>query len=160
MNDHLPGNSSLLSRLVQNPVRLRARSRVLALLLALVSGAAGSGLLGSGVLPSMMTAILWLMVPVAAAGIGIGDAFFLRHGVGHRRVAWTALLGFLVAMSSCVILAAISNSGEGFQLVPGALYFMLVLGMIGVLGSGIAIASGKAGGYLSRRIQDVDDSGW
>lgn len=108
----------------------------------------------------MMTAILWLLVPVAAAGIGIGDAFFLRHGIGDRRVAWTLLLGFLVAMSSCVILAAITTSGEGFQIVPAAMYFLLVLGMIGVLGSGIAIAAGKAGGYLSRRIQDVDDSGW
>lgn len=160
MSDFDTGSGSFLARLVQNPVRLRTRSRVLALALALVSGVAGGGLLGSGALPSILTAVVWLLVPVAAAGIGIGDAFFLRHGIGDRRVAWTALLGFLVALSSCVVLAVIVNASDSNQFVVGGLYVLLVLGMTGVLASGIAIAAGKAGGYLSRKIQDVDDTGW
>lgn len=160
MDDPRHGPPSFVSRLLQDPVKLRRRSRIAALGVALLSGIAGSGVLASGPLSSALTALAWLLVPVVAAGIGAGDAFFLRHGVGDRRVAWTLLLGFVVALTSCVVLAVINTSDTGRSVLAGALYFLLVIGIIGVLSAGIAIAVGKAGGYLSRRIQDVDDTNW
>lgn len=160
MDDTRHESPSLVSRLLQDPVKLRRRCRIAALGVALLAGLAGSGVLGSGSLSAALMALTWLLVPVVAAGNGSGDAFFLRHGVGDRRVAWTLLLGFLVALTSCVVLAVINTSGTGGSVLAGGLHFLLVLGIIGVLSAGIAIAVGKAGGYLSRRIQDVDDTNW
>ena len=160
MDDAQHQPPSLLSRLLQDPVKLRRRARVGAVVVALLSGIAGSGVLGSGALSASLTGLAWLLVPVVAVGIGMGDAFFLRHGVGDRRVAWTLLLGFVIAVSSCVILAVANASDSAWSVLSGTLYFLLVIGVVGVLSAGIAIAAGKAGGYLSRRIQSVDDTHW
>jgi hypothetical protein len=127
---------------------------------ATLAALAGSGWLGSGTVSSSLTALVWLMVPLVAIGIGLGDAFFLRHGVGERRVAWTALLGLVIAIAGCAVLAVINTSDDGSVWIRGALYFLLVAGTIAVLASGIAIAAGRGTGYLSRRINDVDDTGW
>lgn len=125
-----------------------------------IAALAGSGWLSSDPLAGALTAIAWLCVPFVAAGIGMGDAFFLRHGVGTRRVALTGLLGFLVSILGCVTLAVINTGDDGNELLSGALYFILVAGVIAMLSTGIAIAVGRASGYLSRQIQDVDDRGW
>jgi hypothetical protein len=151
---------SLISRLLRDPVKLRRNARILSILVALVAAIAGSGWLTSSVLASTLTALAWLFVPVMAAGIGTGDAFFLRHGVGERRVALTALLGVVFAIFACALLAVIGTADESTPLLAGALHFVLVIAVIGVLASILAVAIGRGGGYLSRRIQDVDDAGW
>lgn len=160
MDDLSTPNRSLLSRLLRDPVKLRRRSRVAAVVLAGLSGLAGSGWLLSSVLSDTLTAIVWLLVPAVAAGIGIGDAFFLRHGIGGRRIALTAIAGVLAATLSCAILASISTSEDGAALVRGLLYGLLVVGMIATLAAFIAMAAGKSERYLSKRIQNVDDTGW
>lgn len=160
MDDFEVSNRSLLARLLRDPVRLRRRSRVVALVLAVFSGLAGSGWLLSSVVSDVLTAIVWLLVPAAAAGIGIGDAFFLRHGVGGRRIALTLIAGVLAATLSCAILATISTSDQGAAPVRGLLYGLLVLGVIAFLAAFIATAAGKSERYLSKRIQNVDDTGW
>ncbi len=160
MDDFSTSNRSFLSRLLHDPVKLRRRSRVLAVCLAVLSGLAGSGWLLSSVLSDFLTAFVWLLVPVAAAGIGIGDAFFLRHGIGGRRIALSAIAGVFAATLSCAILASISTSEDGAALIQGMLYGLLVVGMIAALAAFIALAAGKSERYLSKRIQDVDDTGW
>lgn len=160
MSDDRPDSPSLLNRLLQNPAVLRRRSRVVAVVVATLAAVAGGGWLESGVLSSGLTALVWLFVPVVAVGIGMGDAFFLRYGVGERRVALTALLGLVTAVTGCAVLAVINTPGSGGSWLAGTLYFLLVVGTIALLASGIAIAAGRGSGYLSRRIKDVDDTGW
>lgn len=105
-------------------------------------------------------ACAWLLVPVTAAGIGMGDAFFLRHGIGRRRVLLTLIVSTLIAVVSCVFLAALSGTENRHALVSGVLYFLLTLAVIGWLASAVGLAVGRSGDYLSRRIQNVDDRGW
>jgi hypothetical protein len=131
-----------------------------AVVVAALSAVAGGGWIGSGTLSGSLTALVWLLVPLVAVGIGMGDAFFLRYGIGERRVALSGLIGLIVAVTGCAVLAVINTSGDGSSWLAGALYFLLVAGTIAVLSSGIAIAAGRGSGYLSRRIQDVDDAGW
>lgn len=153
-------SASLLSRLMNDPVKLRRRSRFLAIVVALATAVAGSGWLPSSTAAAVLTAFAWLFVPVAAAGIGVGDAFFLRHGIGERRVALTALLGVVFAIVACAVLALVATGDDGRPILSGALYFLLVVAVIGVLSAVLAVAVGRGAGYLSRRIQDVDDTGW
>ena len=55
-----------------------------------------------------------------AVGVGIGDAFFLRHGIGQRRVLVTLVSSTLVAAVSCAVLAALAGLGAAlFALVVG-----------------------------------------
>jgi len=160
VSDGRTESASFLTRLLQNPATLRRRSRLAAVVVAALAAVAGGGWISSGALSGSLTAIVWLLVPLVAVGIGIGDAFFLRYGIGERRVAVTALLGLVVAIAGCAVLAVINTSGERSSWLAAVLYFLLVAGTIAVLASGIAIAAGRGSGYLSRRIQDVDDTGW
>lgn len=160
MDDFNASNQGLLARLLRDPVQLRRRSSVAAVVLAALSGLAGSGWLLNGVASAFLTAFVWLLVPAVAAGIGIGDAFFLRHGIGGRRIAATTIAAVLVATLSCVILAIINTSEDGAVLAKGMLYALLVVGVVLALAAFIAFAVGKSERYLSRRIQDVDDTGW
>lgn len=151
---------SLVSRLVSDPVSLRRRSRIGALAVGLVGGLAGSGWLLSGTASSALMALAWLFAPFVAAGIGIGDAFFLRHGVGQRRVMLTLVASILAGLTSCLVLAALSGDEDSRLLFAGLLYFVLIIAVIAGLASIVGIGIGRGEGYLSRKVQDVDDTGW
>ncbi len=149
-----------MSRVLRDPVRLRRRSWLAALVVSLGGGLAGSSWAAVEPFAGLLMVFVWLLVPVVAAGIGIGDAFFLRHGIGQRRVTLTLLLSTLVALVSCVALAAVSGAESEQVLLSGALYALLTLAVISWLGAAIGLGAGRSGGYLSRKIQDVDDTGW
>lgn len=151
---------SLTARALRDPVRLRCWSWLAALVVSLGGGVAGSGWDAVDVIDGPLMALVWLVAPVVAAGIGIGDAFFLRHGVGQRRAMVTMTLSTLVAVLSCVVLAAISGVEERPVLLSGALYLALTLAVIGWLAAGIGLGVGRGTGYLARKIQNVDDRGW
>lgn len=149
-----------MSRVLRDPVRLRRRSWLAALLVSVGGGVAGSGWSAVESFAGALMALVWLLVPAVAAGIGIGDAFFLRHGIGQRRVTLTLTVSTLVAVLSCVVLAAVSGSEDPQELLSGALYLLLTLAVISCLGAVIGLGVGRSAGYLSRRIGDVDDRGW
>lgn len=151
---------SLISRVLRDPVRLRRRSWLAALAVSLGGGVAGSGWAGVESFAGILMALVWLLVPVVATGIGMGDAFFLQHGIGQRRVTITLALSTLAALVSCVVLAAVSGSENQHELLSGALYLLLTLAVIIWLAAVIGLGVGRSGGYLSRRIQNVDDRGW
>lgn len=151
---------SLMSRALRDPVRLRRGSWIAALIVSLGGGVAGSGWEAVDSIDGPLMALVWLLAPAVAAGIGIGDAFFLRHGVGQRRATITLTLSTLAAVLSCVVLAVVSGFENRPLLLSGALYFTLTLAVISWLATGIGLGVGRGTGYLSRRIQNVDDRGW
>lgn len=151
---------TFLSRLTQDPVRLRRWARIAAVLVGAVGGLAGSGWNAVGGFAGVLMAGVWLLVPLVATGIGIGDAFFLRHGTGRRRVGLTLAASTLVAVMSCATLAAVSGAENEQPLLSGILYFFLTAAVINWLAASIGIAVGRSEGYLSRKIQNVDDRGW
>ena len=154
------GAPSLMSRMLRDPVRLRRRSWLVALAVSVGAGVAGSGWSAVASFAGILMALVWLLVPAVATGIGIGDAFFLRHGIGQRRVMLMLTVSTLAAVLSCVVLAAVAGSEDQQELLSGALYALLTLAVISWLGSVIGLGTGRGRGYLSRRIQDVDDRGW
>ena len=160
MNEGYRGSPSLAARLVRDPVALRRRCRVAALAVGLAGAVAGSGWLLSSAASSGLMALSWLFAPLVAVGIGIGDAFFLRHGIGQRRVLLTLLLSVLAGLVSCAVLAGIAGDDSSSALLSGVLYFVLILAVISGLASMIGIGVGRGEGYLSRKVQDVDDTGW
>lgn len=151
---------ALIARLLRDPVRLRRRAWLAALLVSLTGGIAGSGWNPVDDVAGILIACAWLLVPAAAAGIGMGDAFFLRHGIGRRRVLVTLAVSTLVAAVSCALLAAVVGAESGRELLSATLYFGLILAVISWLGSAVGLAVGRSGDYLSRKIQNVDDRGW
>jgi len=160
VSDFEPSSGSFFRRLLRDPIKLRRRSWGLAIVSALCGGVAGSGWLESGPLSAFLMALAWILAPVAASGIGVGDAFFVRHGIGQRRVVLTMLGATQVALASCVVLAVISDAEQEYVVLSGILYFCLTLAVILWLAGLISLGIGRGESYLSRRIQDVDDTGW
>ncbi|CAN5262109.1 MAG: hypothetical protein H0V47_01125 [Chloroflexia bacterium] len=151
---------SLISRVLRDPVRLRRGAWLAALAVSLGGGVAGSGWAAVGSFAAILMALVWLLVPVVATGIGMGDAFFLRHGIGQRRVTIMLVLSTVAALVSCVVLAVASRPESQQELLSGALYLLLTLAVISWLAAVIGLGVGRSDGYLSRRIQNVDDRGW
>jgi hypothetical protein len=151
---------SLISRVLRDPVRLRRGAWLAALAVSLGGGVAGSGWTAVGSFAAILMALVWLLVPVVATGIGMGDAFFLRHGIGQRRVTIRLVLSTVAALVICVVLAVVSGPENQQELLSGALYLLLTLAVISWLAAVIGLGVGRSDGYLSRRIQNVDDRGW
>ncbi|CAN5507502.1 hypothetical protein BH20CHL1_BH20CHL1_08170 [soil metagenome] len=151
---------SLISRVLRDPVRLRRGAWLAALAVSLGGGVAGSGWAAVGSFAAILMALVWLLVPVVATGIGMGDAFFLRHGIGQRRVTIMLVLSTVAALVICVVLAVVSRPENQQELLSGALYLLLTLAVISWLAAVIGLGVGRSDGYLSRRIQNVDDRGW
>lgn len=161
MSDFSPESSSLVARLLRDPVRLRRRSWLLACLVGVLGALAGSGWSGVESVSSVLMALAWLLVPLVAAGIGLGDAFFLQHGLGQRRILLTLVGASLVAVASCVVLAVVTGAETSEEmLLSAALYWLLIMAVVIWLAAFVGLGVGRGGGYLSRKIQNVDDTGW
>jgi hypothetical protein len=70
------------------------------------------------------------------------------------------VLSTVAALVSCVVLAVASRPESQQELLSGALYLLLTLAVISWLAAVIGLGVGRSDGYLSRRIQNVDDRGW
>lgn len=148
-----------IARLAADPIRLRKWSWIALVVLALLIAA---GRLLSGLAGGMLTALAWACVPIVALGIGVGDAFFVRHGRGSRRLILTVLAGIAVSLASCVMLAIASDSastrvGDG---IITALYVVLYIGIVVGLAGLIALGIRRGEDYVSRRIDRMSREDW
>lgn len=155
-----PGRSSRLRGVLDDPVRLRRRAWLASLAVALVGGWAYG--FGRSAGAALLLALTWVAMPFLAAGAGLGDAFFVRHGRGRRRVAATAALGVVLALTGCASLASIADGPRSTtrELARCGAYGAMFLALIAALAAVIALAVGRGEGYLARKIQAVDDEGW
>lgn len=156
---HSAQPESRLALLLSNPLRLRR----LALTAAAVATSISAIAWGVLDLPgrSLILALCWIALLPIAVALGIADGFFIEHGRGLRRVLLTIISGTFVTLLSCIFLAVIDETASAGARIIGALayalcYAAILLSLGGILG----IAIGRGGGYLARRIQQVDDDGW
>jgi len=159
MDDFSGDRSGFISRVISDPIRLR-RYGGLALIIAMLAVAGGQLL--TGLTAGMLTALAWVVAPVIAFGIGVGDAFFVRHGRGKRRILLSILASIIAVLTSCAILAAISDaSGTWTQdLVAAALYVLLYAGIVIGLAGLIALGIGRGEDYVSSRIDRMSREDW
>jgi hypothetical protein len=145
--------------LISDPLQLRRWSWLALLVLVLLTVA--SRLL-AGFTGGMLTALTWICAPIVAFGIGVGDAFFLRHGRGARRILLSILGSVFTVLTSCVILAVISDSSTSWMLdlVIAALYALLYAGIVIGLAGLIAFGIGRGEDYVSRRIDRMSREDW
>jgi hypothetical protein len=159
MDERPESRTGLVARLAADPLRLRRWSwRALLVMVVLVV----AGRILSGFAGGMLTALTWICAPFVAFGIGIGDAFFVRHGRGTRRILLQMIGSVVTALTSCVILAGISNtSGSSSRdLVGAALYALLHIGIVAGLAALIALGIGRGEDYVSRRIDRMSREDW
>lgn len=149
-----------LARLLSNPLWLRRAARTLIVVIALGSGVAWATLDGAG--QSLVLAFGWIALPFIALALGIGEGFFIEHGRRLRRNIATLLFSVVLALGSCVALAVVPDGGQstGRGIVSGSTYALFYAAIALGLGAACAIAFGRGGAYLGRRIQEVDDEGW
>jgi hypothetical protein len=159
MDEQFRSPSGPIARIVGDPIRLR-RWSWLALLVAI--GLVAAGQFFAGLAGGMMTAIAWIIAPIIALGIGVGDAFFIRHGRGRRRITLTILAAVCVALTSCAILAGISDASgtRAQELVVMALSVLLYGGIVVGLAGLIAFGIGRGEDYVSRRIDRMSHEDW
>jgi hypothetical protein len=152
--------ASRLARLLSDPVRLRRASRIGLLLTASLASLAWA--LEPGPLRSLLVAVGWIFVPIVAAGLGLGDAFFIEHGRGTRRAILAIVAGTVVMLAGCGLLASIdtTDATTARRALAGIVYGLFYGAVILVLGAFIALLIGRGSGYVSRKIQEVDDDGW
>jgi hypothetical protein len=159
MNESPDSTPGLIARLVAEPIRLRRWSWValLALVVLVIAGQVLAGFPGG-----MLTALTWVCAPIVAAGIGVGDAFFVRHGRGTRRILLSILGSIFTFLASCVILAGISDSSGSWtqDLVVATLYALLYVGIVVGLAGLIALGIGRGEDYVSRRIDRMSGEDW
>ncbi len=159
MTDGFESRSGFFARTVADPIQLRQRSRI-ALLILIVLVVIGQLLSGFGA--GMLTALTWVCAPVVAFGIGVGDAFFVRHGRQQRRILLSIVLSLLIVLMSCVILAGGVNGSSSVQrnIVESSLYGLLYAGIVIGLSGTIALGIGRGEDYVSRRIDQMSDDDW
>lgn len=159
MDNRFESRSGFFARMVADPVQLRRRSRIALLILIVL--VVISQLL-SGFLAGMLTALTWICAPIVAFGIGVGDAFFVRHGRQQRRILASIILSIVVVLMSCVILAGRSNGTSTMQqnVVESSLYGLLFAGIVVGLSGLIALGIGRGEDYVSRRIDRMSDEDW
>ena len=159
MDDNSHSRPGLIARLAADPIRLR-RGSWLALLILILLVVASRSL--SGFAGGMLTALTWICAPFVAFGIGVGDAFFVRHSRGMRRIILSILGSVFMVLTSCVILAGISDSSESWthDLVVAALYALLYAGIVIGLAGLIALGIGRGEDYVSRRIDRMSREDW
>jgi hypothetical protein len=154
-----PG-SSRLRRLTANPANLRRRAWLATGLVALLGGAGYAA--GDRTWARWAVALPWLALPFLALAIALGEAFFVRHGRGGRRLALTALAGGMVGIGACGLLATTDAIADrvSSKLIQATLYALLFAALVGLISAVLALGIGRGEGYLSRKIQAVDDDGW
>jgi hypothetical protein len=146
-------------RVPRDPVALRRPAWLATLLVAIVGGVGyGRG----GGLGELLLAAGWTTMPFLALGVAVGDAFFLRHGRGLRRVLLRASGALVVVLGGCLALSVLPTGAGSLvrRVASGALYAVLFFAIVTLIAALLAVAIGRGEGYLSRKIQAVDDEGW
>lgn len=149
----------MLGRLVDDPPAARCWGwRTLAFVLVCVAVAHG---LSDGSVADMTTAVTWIIAPLVALAVGYGEAFFLQHGRGRRRVTLMVIFGVIGTLTSCILLSmAVGEDSQVGQWVNLAgsmvLYSSVVVGLAGMLALGI----GRGSSYVSRKIDDMRSDDW
>jgi hypothetical protein len=146
-----------ITRLTDNPIRLRRNARLALLLLACLLGA--TRFLVGGALASFLFALCWVLLPFVALAIAYGDAFLLRHGVGGRRVLLTLISGVFSALAACVVLSIAGDDAASG--VAGAVGYALLFSALALaLSAAFALAFGRSGDYLARRVAKLSEEDW
>ena len=157
--DDSPSRPSVIARALQNPPLLRKRgflglgvACVLMMLSSLLGDVAGAFLLAAG----------WVISPAISMAIGAGDAFFLQHGRGQRRVMLTLVGAIALAIGTCVSLATLSTDDDSwsYALVQGALLAGFLAAMVLGMAAIIAIAVGRGSDYAANRIAKMSEEEW
>jgi hypothetical protein len=159
VRDDAERSTTIIARLASDPFRLRRWSLFALGVLALMSAL---GQLLGGFLGGMLLAVPWVAGPLVALGIGAGDAFLIQYGRARRRVLLTLVAGVLVAIGSCAALASIDGASPGGVrgLLEAGLYALFFAVVILALAAAIALAIGRGGDYLARRIERLGDDDW
>jgi hypothetical protein len=159
MDEDSESRPGLFARLTAEPIRLRrlSWSALLVMALLVIAGRFVSGFAGG-----MLTALAWICAPVVALGIGVGDAFFVRHGRGMRRILLSIPGSIFTVLTSCVILASTSDSSTSrmHDMVVAALYAVLYAGIVLGLAGLIALGIGRGEDYVSRKIDRMSREDW
>lgn len=159
MDDNLDSRPGMIARLLADPLRPRRWSWIALLGLTLL--VAASQFL-SGAAGGLLTALTWVCAPVVALGIGSGDAFLVRHGRGTRRILLSILVSLFAVLTSCVILASISDSATTRlrDMAVATLYALLYAGIVIGLAGLIAFGIGYGEDYIARRIDRMSREDW
>jgi hypothetical protein len=154
-----PGRPSLIRRMFANPIRLRRQTLVA---LGCATALAGASRLIDAWPGGFLTALLWVIVLPLALGIAAGDAFLVAHGRARRRLLLTIVGAVFVALSSCVVLAMLSegDSSTGRDAAGAAAYAVFYAANVLGLSAAIALAIGRGGDYVSRRIDVMSEEDW
>lgn len=160
MFDESGHDRPFLARVLADPVRLRRYGRA-----GLLTGALGiavAELLPTGFLSGMLIALMWVIVPLIALAIGVGDAFFIQHGRGRKRVIMSLIGAMVVALAACVILSGITEESQDHagQIVSIAANMLLYVAIIGGLAALISLGIGRGSGYVARRIDAMSREDW
>jgi hypothetical protein len=152
--------ASWLARLTDKPAHLRRNAWLATGLIAVIGGLGYAA--GAHTWARWTAALTWVALPFLALAIALGEAFFVRHGRGGRRLASTALAGGLVALGACGALAISGEIADKLSpnVVQASLYALLFAALVGLISAVLALGIGRGEGYLSRKIQAVDDEGW
>lgn len=157
--DDSPSRPSVIARALQNPPLLRKRGYMgLGVACALMMGSALFG----GVAGAFLLAGGWVISPAIAMSIGAGDAFFLQHGRGQRRVMLTLIVAIALAIGTCAALAtlAVDDDTVSYALVQGALLAGFLAGMVLGMAAIIALAVGRGSDYAANRIAEMSNEDW
>lgn len=159
MADERPAGASWIARALQNPPRLRRRGYIG---LAIAAGLMMTSALAGGVAGAFLLAAGWVISPAIAMMIGAGDAFFLQHGRGQRRVMLTVVGAIALAIGTCVALAGLSTDDDttSYALVQGALLGGFLAGMVLGMAAIIALAVGRGSDYAANRIAEMSEEDW
>lgn len=159
MDEDSKRRPGLVARLAADPIRLRRWSWIALLCLVLLVIA---GRLLSGTIGGLLTALTWICASIVALGIGVGDAFFVRHSRGMRRIVLSILGSIFTVLTSCVILASISDPSTSRMrdIIVAALYALLYAGIVLGLAGLIALGIGRGEDYVSRRIDRMSREDW
>jgi hypothetical protein len=97
-------------------------------------------------------ALSWIAAFPIAAGLGLGDSFFIEHGRGLRRAIVTIVAGTFVALLSCILVSTLPTSDDDWlkRGISGGVYALLYAAIVLVLGGILGIAFGRGGGYLAQ----------
>ena len=159
INDDSSSRPSFIARALRNPPLLRRRGYIglgIACLLLM-----GSALFG-GVAGALMLAGGWVISPATAMSIGAGDAFFLQHGRGQRRVLLTLIAAIALAIGTCGFLATLGVDDDtvSYVLVQGALLAGFLASMVLGMAAIIALAVGRGSDYAANRIAKMSEEDW
>ncbi len=159
MDDNPERRSGIIAQIVSDPIRLLRWSRIALaglLLLVIVSQ------LLAGIPGGMLTALTWICAPFVAFGIGVGDAFFVRHGQRRRRILLSILASAFTVLTACVILATISDSSPSRtqDFFVAGLYAVFQAGIVIGLAGLIALGIGRGEDYVSRGIDRMSREDW